>query len=86
MRAACSSSAGTAWLYVSRVMAMLACPSRSWTTLGWTPDGQGQGGVGVTKVMQADDRQVGRKHVAGEGSGDLPRVERPAVLSGEHQA
>ena len=35
--------------------------------------------------MQADDRQAGRQDMASEGSGDLPRMERPAVLPGEHE-
>jgi hypothetical protein len=35
--AACASRPGSTWLYVSIVIAMLACPSRSLTTLAGTP-------------------------------------------------
>jgi hypothetical protein len=33
------------------------------------PGGQGQGGMGVAEVMQADDRQVGGQDMAGKGPG-----------------
>jgi hypothetical protein len=42
--------------------------------------------MGVPEIVQADHRQLGGQHVAGEGSGDLSGVKRPAVLPGEHQA
>lgn len=50
------------------------------------PGGQGEGGMGVPEVMQADDWQVGGQDVAGERPGDLPGVEQPPVLPGEHEA
>jgi hypothetical protein len=43
---------GMTWGYVSSVTLTLACPSRSWTTLGCTPACY----ASVAKIVQADLR------------------------------
>ena len=37
LRAAASRRPGVTWEQISRVVPTLACPSRSWTILGWIP-------------------------------------------------
>ena len=67
-------------------MAVVACPSRSETTLRSTPADQCQARVGVPEIVEADDWQAGRpsKHV--EVFGDESRADDMAVHSGEVQA
>ena len=67
-------------------MPTVAWPSRSETTLGWTPAFSANGRVGVADVVQPDARQAVLCHYGAEQPGEMLGVEGRTVLPAEQQA
>ena len=83
--AAASWSPGITWEYVSIVMLMSACPSRSWTTLGLSPSLSISVGVRVSETVKVGIGQIGFGGHLAESVRQTVRQHRPSVGPGEDE-
>ena len=72
-------------MYVSRVIATFAWPSRSDTTFGWIPAWRSDGGVSVAQIVEANVGQGRSFDLVAESLREEIGVDQRAVFAGERQ-